>query len=902
MSLYSIPSLIASLILCFSFFFVISRHDRTPEIKILSCLIISAFIYMLCEFLLINTHDKSTALLIDKIIYIAIPIATALYLNLALVYPKPFNFMRFTSLITVALYLPSLFFILFIPTNYFIAGMQSEYWGWGKIEGPLYNYFRFYLAVFHLACILSFVFKLRNAEPKGKDGILLFIIASLIPAIAIVFVTLVLQPLGVKNLNIMFFSFSIIISLIIVIHTITNKDLLYDMQLLLAPAVKTHKYYFHKKLKALINDIHGVDYKQIVQMLQSVLKCAVGLNVNGKSAAACGGNDAFAQFRLEELEREIFDLQTMGKKGQEELLLLSRATFENFEAIHAQLEACGIEAILPIYDQGQILGTLKFGKGFSEKIYSKQDFQLISALWTQLVVALKYIRKLEEQLSLKDALIEKLNHKIQLQGNDAPALFGGDKPFDDRTVFVSARNDLELPIACAATYTSLRDALNDQDADAFVVDGRIAGAAKKDELARLNKPAVIIGSFRDLPSGPAPRWVDVVAPHRMDKALQPALQSLLSLHRAVRFQVNDSDFITASPKLLTVLSRLQQIAKTAGTILIQGETGTGKELIASYVGQLCNKKIVAVNCAAINGGLFESTFFGHEKGAFTGADQCHRGYLEQSDKAVLFLDEISELPPEMQAKLLRIIEGAPFQRVGGNNFIRPDVQFVCATNRDLKQLVQTGRFREDLLYRLDQIKFELPALNQRREDIALLSGYYLLRFKNLHHVDACIGQAMLERLKSRAWHGNVRELCNAVLKMVLDAKHESASRLLDPSASLPDRIKTFEAALIHDSLKRHPSKTRAAQALGIPFSTLRSKLKKMDFRAPEDPELFNLPVHLNHGASLSEKLSQYEELLISESLKGCETQSEAARMLGIPLSTLRSKLKRHGIEASSASC
>jgi DNA-binding NtrC family response regulator len=246
--------------------------------------------------------------------------------------------------------------------------------------------------------------------------------------------------------------------------------------------------------------------------------------------------------------------------------------------------------------------------------------------------------------------------------------------------------------------------------------------------------------------------------------------------------------------------------------------------------------------------------------------------------------------------LLRIIEGAPFQRVGGGLFIQPNVQFVCATNRDLKQSVKAGKFREDLLYRLDQLSFILPPLNQRKEDVPLLGGYYWLRFKRRYRVDAAINLAMLERLTQHSWPGNVRELANTIMKWVVDAKNEAMTAGQAKTSSLPEKLKILEAALIHDSLKRHGSKSKAAQALGLPFSTLRSKLKKIDIRADVDPDGLHLTFP-DDGLSLTEKLNLYETDIISEGLRCSDTQSEAARVLGIPLSTLRSKLKKHNIEA-----
>ncbi|MBT8340783.1 MAG: sigma 54-interacting transcriptional regulator [Desulfatitalea sp.] len=899
MSFYSIPSLAAIITLAGLFFYCLFHGKKDTSLKLLLLIIFFFFLYVTCEFLLLNTKDMRIALIWDKLLYFAAVLVVSVYLNLTFCYPKPFTVLKGRRYIYIMLYLPSFFLIAMLPTDLFIAGMQPEYWGWGKVEGILYGCFRIYMMIYFLAALFSCFIKRFSSDACTKNGLDILGIAYLCPVFITLMVILVLQPLKINAFNIMLIPVSIIVFAVIIAYAITHQKLLYDVRLLLAPAIKTRKYRFHQKVKSLIHNLHAhdFDYHRLVGMLHETLRCAVGLEVNGQPVADCGGDAAFRQFQVTALDHEILQLQEAANSGREQLHLLSQATFDNFEQIHAHLEACGIEAILPVFDDGQLLGTLKFGRGFSDKIYSRQDFQLISALCTQLVVALKYIRKLEAQVALKDRLIEKLQQKIALKETQAQFVTT-DRVIPSvpppRVVFIGKSRDITLPLPGVTRYETVDEALKDVRADLFIVDGR--HGPPDGAVARLpvDKPLILIGAFDDAPRGLNSRWVDLIAADQVAQRLPAAISFLIRLQRAVRFQAHGHDFVTESPRLLDVLARLGHSAAASKTILITGESGTGKELIAAYAGQVCGQKTISVNCAAISPSLFESAFYGHERGAFTGADLRHQGFLEQADQGILFLDEISELPMEMQAKLLRVIEGAPFQRVGGGDFLQPEVRFICATNRDLKQLVKAGKFREDLLYRLDQLSFVLPALRQRKADIALLSGSFLLRCKWRHRIDARMDAATLEKLETHAWPGNVRELANTVLKHVLEAKNVAARQQSDTPESLPDQLRLLEAALIGDSLQRYTTQRQAADALGIPISTLRSKLKRLDLSTAPDPEMFRLPG--SNESSLSETMNLYEACLINETFRQCLTQSEAARRLGIPLSTLRSKLKKHSLE------
>ncbi|MDI6804116.1 MAG: sigma-54 dependent transcriptional regulator [Bacteroidota bacterium] len=248
------------------------------------------------------------------------------------------------------------------------------------------------------------------------------------------------------------------------------------------------------------------------------------------------------------------------------------------------------------------------------------------------------------------------------------------------------------------------------------------------------------------------------------------------LRNQLRSIGNLSNIITASPKMQDVLKTVQQIASTNFTVLIEGETGTGKELVARAIhssSQRSAKTFVDINCGAIPRELLESEFFGSEKGAFTGATSRRIGKFEQSNGGTLFLDEIGELPIELQVKLLRAIEEQAIIRVGGNEKISLDLRIVAATNRKLKAEVEGGRFRSDLYYRLNVVNIALPPLRERAEDIPLLAQHFLMKHKqNVGKDIKGFDPAVLIFLKTCTWRGNVRELDNAVVRSMVAASEE----------------------------------------------------------------------------------------------------------------------------------
>jgi Nif-specific regulatory protein len=260
---------------------------------------------------------------------------------------------------------------------------------------------------------------------------------------------------------------------------------------------------------------------------------------------------------------------------------------------------------------------------------------------------------------------------------------------------------------------------------------------------------------------------------KIEKALEMRrLKHELDYLRHTQLDIYDFDrIIGSSPALQSVLDIVKKVAKSNTTVLIRGETGTGKELIAGAIhhNSLRNaRNFVKVNCAALQENLLESELFGHEKGAFTGADKQRIGRFEQADGGTLFLDEIADMSPNTQAKILRVLQEHEFERLGGTRTLRVDVRLIAATNRDLSAMVQAGQFRDDLYYRLNVVSIEMPPLRERKDDIVPLANAFIRRFagelKKKNDGLEADAQKMLMRYN---WPGNIRELENAIERAIL---------------------------------------------------------------------------------------------------------------------------------------
>ncbi len=305
-------------------------------------------------------------------------------------------------------------------------------------------------------------------------------------------------------------------------------------------------------------------------------------------------------------------------------------------------------------------------------------------------------------------------------------------------------------------------------------------------------------------------------------------------------QTGFSGMIGKDPQIQVIFKLIKDIAPSDATVLIQGESGTGKEMVAHAIHRKSfrkDKPFVVINCSAYPATLLESELFGHEKGAFTGALETRPGRFEQADGGTVFLDEIGEIPPSAQIKLLRILQTRKFERLGGRESLFVDVRILAATNKNLLQEVKDGRFREDLFYRLNVIPIHLPPLRDRRNDLLLLVRHFLDRFSNVQNKTIKdFSTEVMRRLLDHSWPGNVRELENTIEHAVVLAKGDQIQVSDLPSAFLKTKTPVSDkAASLEETEKQHLfevldkckwNKKKAAEILGIGRSTLYVKLKK----------------------------------------------------------------------------
>ena len=307
--------------------------------------------------------------------------------------------------------------------------------------------------------------------------------------------------------------------------------------------------------------------------------------------------------------------------------------------------------------------------------------------------------------------------------------------------------------------------------------------------------------------------------------------------------------IGESPKMKAVLDVAEQVAKSDATVLISGESGTGKEVISDYIYKMSNRSnnaFIKVNCGALPEGLLESELFGHEKGSFTGAISRKIGRFERANKGTIFLDEIGEIPLSTQVKLLRVLQQKEIERVGGTETIKIDVRIIAATNRNLKEMVEEGTFREDLYYRLNVIPVFMPPLRERKEDIPLLIRYFITRFSiKMHKAPLSVNNDAMEVLIKHYWRGNIRELENFVERMIIltqDSKitlqnlpseikafKENGTKYVVPEEGI--NLELVEKDFIEQALKlANSNQTKAAELLGITRHTLLYRIEKYDIK------------------------------------------------------------------------
>ena len=363
-----------------------------------------------------------------------------------------------------------------------------------------------------------------------------------------------------------------------------------------------------------------------------------------------------------------------------------------------------------------------------------------------------------------------------------------------------------------------------------------------------------------------------------------------SAHTVSR-EIDGTNLILASPVMHRFMRMVDRVAGHTESVLVTGETGTGKELIARTIHQSSHRRSrpwVDINCAALPENLVESELFGYEKGAFTGADSSKAGLFELADKGTLFLDEIGELQLQTQVKLLRVLDGSPFYRLGGHRKITVDVRIVAATNQDLAAAVADGRFREDLFHRLGQFQLRVPPLRERPEDVVALAEHFL----SLKTPGSSFAPDAVSALLSHSWPGNVRELRNLIARVAVESKHPEIhkSQITDAmsgnpvaqrqSASMPvGNLDSMEEQMIIRALERSGGhRSQAAEQLGISRRTLSRKLKE-----------YNINVNPGDGAnslgfiSLEQQKFFRARIQLAVALKN--QQGEEVCVQGVNLST-----------------
>jgi DNA-binding NtrC family response regulator len=430
--------------------------------------------------------------------------------------------------------------------------------------------------------------------------------------------------------------------------------------------------------------------------------------------------------------------------------------------------------------------------------------------------------------------LKKLGHEIHLAGTGAAALDEVRRIPVDLAII-----DLKLP---DMEGTELFGVLRILRPEAIAI--MISGHATVDEAVSALKRGIYDFITKDFRM------------HELRKVVTKALetQQLLAenqrLHQALKERSASGRIMGRSAAFLKIMQMVSQVAPLKSTVLLSGESGVGKELVAEAIHYQSPRRVnplVKVNCGALPEGLIESELFGHEKGAFTGAIQQRKGRFELADGGTIFLDEISEMPLPTQVKLLRVLQDGEFERVGGSQTLKVDVRAVAATNLDLEAAVQTGRFRKDLFYRLNVIHLLLPPLRERVEDIPLLALHFLDKFclENNHPPMGFTPEAMAA-IKRYSWPGNIRELQNVVERAVALCTGNMVEL-----ADLPDEIRRHspaddqivipvgasmeeieQLAILQTLKKTHGDKELAARLLGIGLATLYRRLKEMEVKEP----------------------------------------------------------------------
>ncbi len=517
---------------------------------------------------------------------------------------------------------------------------------------------------------------------------------------------------------------------------------------------------------------------------------------------------------------------------------------------------------LPIVKQTKLIGALYLENNLTPQAFTSDRVAVLEVLASQAAISLENASLYSDLQRSEDFLAEA--QSISHTGSFGWSVSSGEIYWSEETY-----NIFQYDRAVKPTLELVFQRIHPDDRDLVqqIIDRASEARANLDFEHRL---LMLDGSVKHLhvlarvlePSSGNLEYVgamtDVTAARRAEDDLRNAFDEIRKLkdqlykeNIALREEIDKAsmfeEIVGISPALHAVLSRVSKVAPTDSTVLITGETGTGKELIARAVhrrSQRCSRAFVSVNCAAVPRDLIASELFGHEKGAFTGATQRRLGRFELAEAGTIFLDEIGELPAETQIALLHVLQEHEFSRVGGTGSIRTNVRVIAATNRDLQAAIAASTFRSDLFYRLNVFPIEVPPLRERREDIPVLVEYFIDRYarkagKNIRGVN----KKSLELLQSYPWPGNIRELQNVIERSVIVCDTENFSvdeswlsrqpvatepnKELGLFKRLPSQEKAAIEAALRESGGRVSGPSGAAAKLGIPGSTLDSKIRSL---------------------------------------------------------------------------
>ncbi len=425
----------------------------------------------------------------------------------------------------------------------------------------------------------------------------------------------------------------------------------------------------------------------------------------------------------------------------------------------------------------------------------------------------------------------RLGHILVVE--DRPAL---------RRLMARALEQVGYQVTAVESVTAGVDQFSESNFDLVLTDLKLGDGTGLDVLAACREyqpevPVVVVTAFGTVQAAVEAMKLGAVdfleKPLEIDELYELVESHLGSPSETPRFEPPGAPPIIGNhPRFLSALRLLKKVAPTQSTVLVTGESGTGKELFARALHALSTRHsgpFVAVNCAAIPDTLIENELFGHEKGAFTGAHRQQTGKFEQATGGTIFLDEIGELKLEVQGKVLRVLEERVFERVGGGRTRRADARIVAATNRDLREMVDRGTFRQDLFYRLDVFPVDLPALRDRPSDIPHLSRYLVEEIsRRLDQSPLEISPSTLDLLQEQPWPGNVRELANAIERALILAEGSVLRRadlqLQSETLAPNDERHRFQQALLETDGNKH----QAAARLGISYRSFQRKVRQLD--------------------------------------------------------------------------